>query len=340
LSEASSPRELDSLYVVRAFAISAVVANHSLTIPVAGGLNLLFLLSGVSFSQLCFGGHDRSGIFSIAIRFVRPLVIWSVIMCLLWFAAFRRVEWPEILMFSNWITENRVSKFPIWYTQVIIQMMIVIVGIFWAFRLSDGVRALPVGSTLIALALTVSLATVAQAMFNTDALKDKLPHLHAWNFILGWVFWAVLMNRKPTTWDRIAMTVLCVPLLTFMFLALDVPAAMSRVRLVILPVLLLIWVPTVRLPRAVAQPVLLISQATLFLFFLHYPFLLTVRNLFEGNVNDDFLGVMKFAVALLGPILIWAVLTAARRTLQEAKSRRSKAFRQSRTPLRSVAESR
>ena len=45
---------------------------------------------------------------------------------------------------------------------------------------------------------------------------------------------------------------------------------------------LLIWTPVLRLPRPLAQPVLLIGQAVLFIFFLHYPFLLAVRTLLGG----------------------------------------------------------
>jgi hypothetical protein len=325
LSDRSSSRDLDTLYVVRALAITAVVAHHATTWATAGGLNLLLLLSGIAFAQLAFGGHDRAPILAVTTRFLRPLVIWSVVLCALWFAVFQRVEWAEILMVSNWITDNRVSKFPIWYTQVLVQIMVVLVPLFWALGLTDKVRARPVAATLAALALTVALAAGAQMLFDTDELSDKLPHLHAWNFVLGWVFWAVLMNRKPTSRDRLAMTALCVPLLLFMFLALDVPWAEFRVRTVILPVLLLIWVSTIRLPGVVVQPVLLISQATLFLFFLHYPFLLTVREVLDGRMNADLVDVLQFVAGMVGPILVWAVVTAAQRTLRHARSRRAAA---------------
>lgn len=315
-------REIDSLYIVRAYAISAVVANHAMTTSLAGGLNLLLLLSGISFAQLCFSGRSSTSIMDAVLRFIRPLLLWSVVLCAIWFAVFERVELPEILMYSNWITENRVSKFPIWYTQVLLQIMLCLVVLFSGFRLIDRFQAAPVFCSAVALILTVVLATMAQIFFDTDALKDKLPHLHAWNFILGWLFWAVLINRTPTRGDRVWLTALTVPLLLFMFLALDVPAADARVYVAVLPIVFLIWQPQVHLPFVIFHPILLISQATLFLFFLHYPFLLAVRNTLENRVSSDLLGVLKFAVAMIGPILIWAIVTAAQHTLREARARR------------------
>jgi hypothetical protein len=39
-------------------------------------------------------------------------------------------------------------------------------------------------------------------------------------------------------------------------------------------------------PAQLAHPVLLVGQAVLFVFFLHYPFLLAVRNAFGGSSNS------------------------------------------------------
>jgi hypothetical protein len=208
-----------------------------------------------------------------------PLAVWSVVLCLFWFAAVRPVRGGRDLMVSNWITTERVSKFPIWYTQVLLQMLgrhCVAAAVLPGMR--DGVRRRPVRAPTLWLGATALLA-VAQALVDTDHLADKLPHLHAWNFVLGWVLWAVLYARQATRRDGWSWASLCLPLMGIMFLGLDVPGATARVWVAIPAVMLLIWAPSIRLPRALAHPVLLIGQSVLFIFFLHYPFLLAVRNL-------------------------------------------------------------
>jgi hypothetical protein len=321
LPDASATRDVDTRDAVRAIGITAVVANHAFAAPLHGGLNLLFLISGIAFAQLCFGGRDRTGLGARVLRFARPLALWSVVLCLFWFAVFRRVEPAEILMLSNWITTERVSKFPIWYTQVLLQMLVALIALLSLPGMLGRIRAMPVAATLAWLVAAVASAAAAQMLFDTDHLADRLPHLHAWNFVLGWLIWAVLHAREAGAGDRLLLTLLCLPLMLFMFLGLDVPGAEARVWIALPGTALLIWMPTLRLPRVVAHPFLLIAQAVLFIFFLHYPFLLGVRNLAGNSLPQLALEWLQLVTGLLGPVLLWAAVTAGRRTLAHARSR-------------------
>lgn len=324
MSSAPPGREIDTRDGLRALGITAVVANHAFAAPVHGGLNLLFLVSGIAFAQLCFGGRDRSVLALQVMRFARPLAVWSVVFCLFWFAVFGRFDPAELFMVSNWFTTERVSKFPIWYTQVMLQMLLGIVAILALPGMLQRLRRAPVAGAAGWLAGALALAVAAQVAVDTDHLADKLPHLHAWNFVLGWLFWAVLHARDASGVDRAVLTVCCVPLMLVMFLGLGVPGAEMRVWVAIPATVLLIWIPVLRLPRPLAQPVLLIGQAVLFIFFLHYPFLLAVRTLLGGHLQPLALQGLQFAAGMAGPVLLWAVVTAAQRTLAHARMRRGK----------------
>jgi fucose 4-O-acetylase-like acetyltransferase len=319
LSSALPLREIDSRDALRAIGITAIVANHALVTSVHGGLNVLLVLSGMAFAQLCFGGRDAGPLVARVLRFARPLAVWSVVLCLFWFALFGRFEVAEIFMVSNWITTERVSKFPIWYTQVLLQMLAGIVLLLLLPGMRDGVRRRPVRATTLWLGATALLAVASQALVDTDHLADKLPHLHAWNFVLGWVLWAVLYARQATRRDRLVLGLVCVPLMGIMFLGLDVPGATARVWVAIPAVMLLIWAPSIRLPRALAHPVLLIGQSVLFIFFLHYPFLLAVRNLAGEQLDPGPLGALQLTAGMIGPVVLWAIWTAAQRTLAHAR---------------------
>jgi hypothetical protein len=327
LSSVPPGREIDTRDGLRALGITAVVANHAFAAPVHGGLNLLFLVSGIAFAQLCFRGRDRSALVVATMRFARPLAVWSVVLCLFWFAVFGRFEPAELLMVGNWFATERVSKFPIWYTQVMLQMLLGIVALLALPGMLERVRRAPVPGTAAWLAGAVALAVAAQFAVDTDHLADKLPHLHAWNFVLGWLFWAVLHTREASGTDRALLTACCVPLMLVMFLGLGVPGAEARVWVAIPATVLLIWAPMLRLPRPLAQPVLLIGQAVLFIFFLHYPFLLAIRNLLAEHLQPLALQSLQFAAGIAGPVLLWAVVTAAQRTLAHARMRRGETER-------------
>jgi hypothetical protein len=89
MPDAIPMREIDSRDALRALGISAVVVNHAVAASLHGGLNLLLLISGISFARLCFGGRGDVRLISASLRFLRPLVTWSLVLCLLWFAAVR-----------------------------------------------------------------------------------------------------------------------------------------------------------------------------------------------------------------------------------------------------------
>jgi hypothetical protein len=338
LSSTLPRRDIDTRDLLRAIGITAIVANHALAASVHGGLNILLLLSGLAFAQLCFGGGDAQ-LVSKSLRFARPLALWSVVLCLVWFVVFGRFETAELLMVSNWITTERVSKFPIWYTQVLLQILAGLAVLLSLPGALSRMRAGPVPWSALWLAGAVLVAVAAQAMVDTDHLADKLPHLHAWNFILGWVLWALLYARTPDLRARVALSLLCLPLMVFMFLGLGVPGAEARVWIAIPATLLLIWTRSIRLPRALAHPVLLVGQSVLFIFFLHYPFILAVRNLAGAHLDPVSLDALQLAAGLIGPVLLWAVCTAAQRTLAHARMTRPRHAHYSHRSAKALARS-
>ena len=76
--------------------------------PVHGGLNLLFLVSGIAFAELCFGGRDRSVLALQGHRVSpRPLAVWSVVFCMFWFAVFGRFRPPPSFFHGQQLVHDR-----------------------------------------------------------------------------------------------------------------------------------------------------------------------------------------------------------------------------------------
>ena len=177
---------------------------------------------------------------------------------------------------------------------------------------------------LVSLALALGMVAFSKAFFDTNPVNDQLPHLHVWNFALGWVFWAVLVQREPETRDRMALSLTLVGVAVLVFPVLELKSWVTRQFLFTLPILFFVWCPRITLPQSLAHPILLISQATLAIFFIHLPLIKAgqwaLRTTF-GKV-PSVMGFVNFVFVMLGSILLWAALVALLRVWRQTEFKR------------------
>lgn len=309
-------RRIETIHAVRAFGIAMVVANHAMgSLSLHGGLTLLLIVSGISFAQLGFRDTTAQTM-RAALGFLKTLVLGSMALCLVWFALRGRVDPLEIAMVANWISVDRISLFPIWYAQALLQLMAILMLAFWALDLTPKLKARPLAVTGAILAAFTAAALVSKATWYSLDLQDKLPHLIGWLFVLGWVYWALLVARPATPLARLVFSVLAVGLFYGLVKGAGIQAAMPRAAIVLGPLLLLVWVPSLNLPRAVTHAIFVVSQATLYLFFFHYPFILVAWDLADAlELGRAGGALLRSGAGFLGPILLWALVTATRRVL-------------------------
>ncbi len=331
-----SPK-LHSIALVRSIGIVLVVANHSgVTLGgqhLNGGLNLLLLASGVSFAQLAFGsGTDHT--LRLMWRFAIRLVVPSIALALATAVILREFDLWELGLVSNWISASRVSLFPIWYTQVIVQMFVALAALFFVFDLVPTIERRPLRTTVLALLVSVALATVSKGFWDTEVdLRDKLPHLLAWNFIAGWVIWALGREARSQRM-RVVVSVLLVVASLAMFLLVGLVNGSSRAVMLPPAILLLVWYPYVRVHPRLRHVVLLISGSTLFIFLFHYyAFALLTDGLrllgFDSEELSPWIGFV-FGVTL--PVLLWVATTAFRRSWSPRSSGTSPVLGRDRGP--------
>lgn len=196
-----------AITLVQALSLILLVANHARLWRegLHGGLNGLLLVSGIVMGTLAFR-HTTRETLNFMRRFSVRVLVPSIAVTLLYFAVRQNGSWAEILMVSNWLTRDRIVLFPIWYIQALIQMFLVIGILFWLFDLTPRLRANPEKGTLIAYAAAVALCLFSYAVWDTAYLQDKLPQLIAWNFILGWVIWAFLINGSRTLFRKVLLS--------------------------------------------------------------------------------------------------------------------------------------
>lgn len=311
---------LSSLILVRALAILLVVVHHSKAMHrMHGGLNALIVVSGISMAMFAFGGSTPQTLRSFG-RFGLRLAVPTFCVALASGLLQSDIRWQELAFISNWISTDRVVLFPFWYVQAMVQLLIALSVVFWVLDLTPKIRAAPVRTTAWALALSVLVCLASYALWDTRELKDKLPHLVAWNFVFGWFYWAMTSRGRRSLRARIILTATLLACEIPIYLIADSDHGAARFRWLTILGCLLIWREEIRLPIVPARILALVSQASFWIFLLHRYGFLAARKL------GDLLGVealstppvlILFGVVL--PVLTWAWFTACSRTLKRMR---------------------
>lgn len=260
-------RSIDTDVLLRALAIAMVALNHAMPhggdeTGVAGGMTVLLMLSGYSFARFVMAEatpHDlRRGMWLFTLRIFVP----SFIAVLFFFLVQREFNLTELLFIRNWFNPERISIFPVWYPQVIVQMGLMLLGFFALPGVATGFLRRPLlGSALVWLA-GLLIRMILPRYVDTAPLLHHLPHLFLWNFALGWVVFFLLAQRSLATQFAAVVAVLVSAYLVW------TPGRLQFWALAVAG-LALIWSLRVRLPGALTHVFGLISQATFAIFLLH-----------------------------------------------------------------------
>src|SRR5262245_32269636 len=124
-----SSMEVGADVLLRALAITLVTYNHAhpysdFWMGWGGGMTFLMMLSGYNFAKYGMDGatyqQGRAAITRLGVRILIP----SFFVVVFFFLLLRKFDLAELLFYRNWITAERISKFPTWYPQVMVQMCI------------------------------------------------------------------------------------------------------------------------------------------------------------------------------------------------------------------------
>ena len=308
-------KKLESLNFVKALAITLVVANHAqLSTGLHGGLNALLLISGISMATFAFHGTTANTLAAFR-RFTLRIAAPAFLIALVWAVAVSDIRWIELGFISNWFYKSRVVLFPIWYVQVIVQIMIVLSLLFWLFDLTPVFVRSPLAAASVALLMSMCICLGSYAVWDTDYLHDKLPHLLVWNFVLGWLYWAMAIRGERALHIKLAFTLILVGCEALVFLLAGANNGEARFLWMSVFAMILVWTDHVRLPSVLARICSLIGQSTLFVFFLHYYFFWIVIRIARlmGYAQSEIHPLLLLVPGVVGPVLVWAAFHAVRR---------------------------
>ena len=248
---------VETSVLLRAAAIVLVVSNHATGLGLLGGAHVLLGVAGWNYARFSTG--TRSRLRSLA-RIAIPSMAWLGLNA----ALDDRIHLDHALLVHSWLGHEGHSGY--WYVDAAVQILLVLAGLLavpavgrWAGRHPF---AFPVGLALASLAVRFDLLGIPR-----PEPHDIRPHDILWIFALGWAGAAA-----RTDGARLLVTALVVGAVPGYF------GEPQREVFVVVGLLLLLWVPTIPLPRRLLRPIGRVAAASLAIYLTHWQVFPPVRD--------------------------------------------------------------
>lgn len=274
--------------VLRAVAIIAIVSTHIGFFHWQGTAHVLMAVAGYNFARFQLSGN-RMERFRRHLRSIARIVVPSVAVIALAFAVTDKYALHNVFLLNALVGPEGWSDYSrFWFVEVLVHILIGLALVLAVPAVDRLVRRWPwaFGMALVAVDLPLLFGLVE------SRYPGQGPVL--WLFGLGW---AAASSR--TLWQRWAVTVLAV---------LAVPASFDnpyRSGTILAGCLILLWLPTLRVPRGLHRITALLASASLYIYVTHW----LVYPLFDSdNPWDKGLAVLA---SLACGVLYWAAATRA-----------------------------
>ncbi|WP_127903601.1 AMP-binding protein [Solirhodobacter olei] len=255
--------EMESNILLRALAITAIVATHSRWDPafVYGGTQLLFFLIGYNLARFKSSAFFRGNIWGPLFSYTRVLLIPYFLFSALYMLKEHRF-YPDLLfLYTNFIGPHYTLIFPYWFVQVLVQCLL----LMGAFFLIPAVRKFATNRPWpFSLAVATSLVVVwlvSPAVWNTSYLDYNVPQRY---LAILWLGWCCYFADTPPR--RFIALILGVALILIDYVLTD----LFRYPVwILLGTITVLYLPTVRVPGLLRDGVQAVGAATFQIFVLN-----------------------------------------------------------------------
>ncbi len=239
----------DTSVVLRALAIVLIVGTHAKLWQSPGGAHALIAVAGYNFARFQIGASTM--VASIA-RLAAPSMCWIAIVA----ASSDKYSWTNALLVNGFVGRPG-DHWGYWFIEALVQILIplaLVLGIPAIARLE---RRWPFA--LAAAAVSGGLLVRFDAVDLTSSHHISRPHEVFWLFALGWS-----AARASSFWRRLLVSALGTVALPGFF------GDTHRDLIVLAGLLLIVWLPTVPLPRLGYRLVAPIASASLYIYLTHF----------------------------------------------------------------------
>ncbi|MFJ8819616.1 AMP-binding protein [Amycolatopsis thermoflava] len=241
--------------VLRALAIILVVGTHVGLFRILGGAHLLLVIAGWNFARFALargdGTHPGRHVLGSALRIAIPAILWI---------AWRAMSQPDVvlanvLLINNYLWQGATGY---WYIEVLVQLLLVLAAVFSIPAVRRFERDHRFTAALFALAVAIAARMLAD---DAGGFPERAMTAQGtvWFFALGW-----LAQRAGTSARKLLV------LGAALILVADYFADPRREAVILGGLLLLVLLPSMRLPRNLARTVALLAAASLYIYLTHY----------------------------------------------------------------------
>jgi len=250
---------LDTSVVLRAIAILLVVGSHANLFALKGGSHLLLVVAGFNFARFPLNAPTRTGriahLTASIGRVIVPSAIWIAVVAL----AAGTYGVANVLFLNHVLgTETWTPPWQFWFLETLVWTLVGALVLLAIPVVDRAERRAPFGFALAVLATALAVRFAYVGVEATHA-ERYTPWAVVWFFALGWA-----VARATTVPRRLVMTVVAGASVIGFF------AEPGREALVVGGAVLLAWVATVRVPRAVGRVVGVLASSSLYIYLTHW----------------------------------------------------------------------
>ncbi|MFJ2836695.1 AMP-binding protein [Nocardia sp. NPDC087230] len=251
-------RALDTATALRAIGIVLVLGSHIQLFEIWGAAHVLLAVAGYNFARFAVSAAPpaqrlRQTARSVAMIAV-PTALW-VLITMVWQPGY--YSWQNVVLLNKILGPRNDTAGHLWFLEVLVYCTVVaalLLRIPWLDRWERR------GPFWFALALLGLALVVRWHAFGLYPERDiPLSPLACWYFVLGWA------GAKATAvWQRLIVSAVLLASVPGYFGVTD------RERLVMAGILLLVWLPALRVPAVLAVVAVAVADSSLFAYLLHW----------------------------------------------------------------------
>ena len=239
--------------ILRAVAIIFIVATHIDFFSWAGTAHVLMALAGYNFARFQLNGSRRERL-RRQLRAVARIVVPSVAVIGLAFVVTDDYRWHNVLLLNSLVGPQGwtdLSRF--WFVEVLVHILLGLAILLAIPGVDRVLRIWPWGFPLVLAGIDLL------QRFHVIELSYPGQGPVLWLFAFGW---AAAVSRR--WWQRVALTALAL---------LTIPGSFpseSRSATILVGFLILLWIPTLPVPRGLHRITALLASSSLYIYVTHW----------------------------------------------------------------------
>lgn len=246
---------LETNILLRAIAITFVVATHSGAHYLGGGTLLLLFLVGYNMARFKSPFFLSGDIWGPLVSYTKVLLVPYFVLAAFFMAYNRELQLDMLLLYTNLVRLNLSLVFPFWFVQVLVQCLLITGALFSFESIRSLGRRKPWAFAFSTALLFVAIRAVVPHVWNTDHLNNLVPHRF---LAILWLGWCCYFADTP-------MRRLLALFLGVGFALLDTRLNPQTAWIAVGTVALL-YVPQVRVPTRARHAIQIVASATFHIF--------------------------------------------------------------------------